>query len=43
MGRFGEPEELIGALLFLAEEGASGFVNGVVLPIDGGFSAYSGV
>ena len=43
MGRFGEPEELIGALLFLAEEGASSFVNGVVLPIDGGFSAYSGV
>ncbi len=43
MGRFGEPEELVGALLFLAEERASGFVNGVVLPIDGGFSAYSGV
>ncbi len=43
MGRFGEPEELVGALLFLAEEGASSFVNGVVLPIDGGFSAYSGV
>jgi NAD(P)-dependent dehydrogenase (short-subunit alcohol dehydrogenase family) len=43
MGRFGEPEELIGALLFLADEGASGFVNGVVIPIDGGFSAYSGV
>lgn len=43
MGRFGEPEELIGALLFLADEGASGFVNGIVLPIDGGFSAYSGV
>ncbi len=43
MGRFGEPEELIGALLFLADEGASSFVNGIVLPIDGGFSAYSGV
>jgi NAD(P)-dependent dehydrogenase (short-subunit alcohol dehydrogenase family) len=43
MGRFGEPEELIGAILFLAEEDVSGFVNGVVLPIDGGFSAYSGV
>lgn len=43
MGRFGEPEELIGALLFLVSEGASSFVNGVVLPIDGGFSAYSGV
>ncbi len=43
MGRFGEPEELIGALLFLASEEASSFVNGIVLPIDGGFSAYSGV
>jgi NAD(P)-dependent dehydrogenase (short-subunit alcohol dehydrogenase family) len=43
MGRYGEPEELIGALLFLADEGASGFITGIVLPIDGGFSAYSGV
>lgn len=43
MDRFGKPEELIGALLFLASEEASGFINGVVLPIDGGFSAYSGV
>jgi NAD(P)-dependent dehydrogenase (short-subunit alcohol dehydrogenase family) len=43
MGRFGEPEELIGALLFLANEEASSFVNGIVLPIDGGFLAYSGV
>jgi NAD(P)-dependent dehydrogenase (short-subunit alcohol dehydrogenase family) len=43
MGRFGEPEELIGSLLFLISEDASSFVNGVVLPIDGGFSAYSGV
>lgn len=43
MDRFGEPEELIGALLFLADEGASSFVNGIVLPIDGGFSAYCGV
>lgn len=43
MNRFGEPEELIGGLLFLADEKASSFVNGVVLPIDGGFSAYSGV
>ena len=43
MGRFGEPEELVGALLFLADEGCSGFVNGVVLPVDGGFHAYSGV
>ncbi len=43
MGRFGESEELIGALLFLASEEASGFVNGVVIPVDGGFNAYSGV
>ncbi|MDF2699567.1 MAG: oxidoreductase, partial [Haloplasmataceae bacterium] len=43
MGRFGEPSELIGALLFLVNEEASSFVNGVVIPIDGGFSAYSGV
>jgi NAD(P)-dependent dehydrogenase (short-subunit alcohol dehydrogenase family) len=43
MGRFGEPAELIGTLLWLASEPASGFVNGVVVPIDGGFSAYSGV
>lgn len=43
MERFGEPEELIGALLFLVDEKASSFVNGIVIPIDGGFSAYSGV
>ncbi len=43
MGRFGEIEELIGATLFLASEKAAGFITGVVLPIDGGFSAYSGV
>jgi NAD(P)-dependent dehydrogenase (short-subunit alcohol dehydrogenase family) len=43
MGRFGETAELIGTLLWLASEPASGFVNGVVVPIDGGFSAYSGV
>lgn len=43
MGRFGEAEELIGVLLFLVSEKASGFVNGVVIPVDGGFSAYSGV
>ena len=43
MGRFGELSELIGALLFLVDERASGFVTGVVLPVDGGYSAYSGV
>ena len=43
MGRFGEPEELVGALLYLVSNEASSFVSGVVLPVDGGFSAYSGV
>ncbi|MBQ1887092.1 MAG: SDR family oxidoreductase [Firmicutes bacterium] len=43
MGRFGKPEELNGALMFLVNEEASSFVTGVVLPVDGGFSAYSGV
>lgn len=43
MGRFGETEELIGATLFLMSEDASGFVDGVVIPIDGGYAAYSGV
>ncbi len=43
MGRFGNSEELIGAVLFLINEEAAGFINGVVLPIDGGFNAYSGV
>lgn len=43
MGRFGETEELEGGLLFLVNEKAAGFITGVVLPVDGGFSAYSGV
>ena len=43
MGRFVETEELIGATLFLMSEEASGFVDGVVIPIDGGYAAYSGV
>ena len=43
MGRFGDSEELIGAVLFLINEDAASFINGVVLPIDGGFSSYSGV
>ncbi len=43
MGRFGQPEELNGALLFLLNNAAAGFITGVTLPIDGGFSAYSGV
>ena len=43
MGRFGKTEELEGGLLFLLNNDAAGFITGVVLPIDGGFSAYSGV
>ena len=43
MGRFGEPDELVGAVLFLLDNNAASFITGVVLPIDGGFSAYSGV
>ena len=43
MGRFGTPEELLGALLFLVDEKVASFVTGIVIPVDGGFSAYSGV
>ena len=43
MGRFGESEELEGGLLFLLNNKAASFITGVVLPIDGGFSSYSGV
>ena len=43
MGRFGAAEELLGTLLYLVDEHSSGFVTGVVIPVDGGFSAYSGV
>ena len=42
MGRFGEPEDLFGAVLWLLSP-ASAFVTGIVVPVDGGFSAYSGV
>ncbi len=42
MGKFGEPEDLIGTTLWLCSEGSS-FVTGIVVPIDGGFSAFSGV
>jgi NAD(P)-dependent dehydrogenase (short-subunit alcohol dehydrogenase family) len=41
-GRFGEPNELLSTLIWLCSSGAS-FVNGVVVPVDGGFSIYSGV
>lgn len=42
MGRYGEPEDLISTTLWLCDD-ASSFVTGVVVPIDGGFSAFSGV
>jgi NAD(P)-dependent dehydrogenase (short-subunit alcohol dehydrogenase family) len=42
MGRFGEPEDLLGTVLWLLSP-ASKFVTGIVVPVDGGFSAYSGV
>lgn len=42
MGRFGEPQDLLGTLLWLVSD-ASGFVTGVVVPVDGGFSAFWGV
>ena len=43
MGRFGEADELEGSLLFLVNNKAASFITGVVIPVDGGFSAYSGV
>lgn len=43
MNRFGDSEELLGGMLFLLNNEAASFITGVVLPIDGGFSAYSGV
>ncbi len=42
MGRFGEPDDLIGTLIWLVSPAAK-FVTGIVVPVDGGFSAYSGV
>lgn len=42
MGRFGDPDDLIGPMLWLLSP-ASAFVTGIVLPVDGGFSAFSGV
>ena len=43
MRRFGVPEDLTGSLVFLCDEQYSGFITGIVLAVDGGFSAYSGV
>jgi len=42
MGRFGQAEELIGTVMWLISDAAK-FVTGIVVPIDGGFSAFSGV
>jgi NAD(P)-dependent dehydrogenase (short-subunit alcohol dehydrogenase family) len=43
MAKYGSPEDLTGALLWLVSDQAAGFVTGTIIPIDGGFSAYSGV
>lgn len=43
MRRFGVPEDLLGTLVYLCDNKASGFVTGIVIPVDGGFMAYSGV
>ena len=43
MKRFGDPQDLLGTLLWLADENAAGFVTGIVVPVDGGFNAYAGV
>lgn len=43
MKRFGEPEDLLGVVLWLVDDNQSGFVTGITVPVDGGFSAYSGV
>ena len=43
LGKFGGPENLVGALLWLVSDDAAGFVTGTVIPVDGGFSAFSGV
>ena len=43
MNRFGTPDDLTGTLLWLVDDKSSCFVNGVVVPVDGGFAAYSGV
>jgi NAD(P)-dependent dehydrogenase (short-subunit alcohol dehydrogenase family) len=42
-GKYGKPEDLVGTLLWLLSDDASGFVTGQVIAIDGGFSAFSGV
>ncbi len=43
MDRFGEPSEMLGAIEFLVDNKKASFITGVIIPIDGGFNAYSGV
>ncbi|MCG5102482.1 SDR family oxidoreductase [Oceanobacillus alkalisoli] len=43
MKRFGDPEDLLGTMIWLVDENMSGFVTGITVPVDGGFMAYSGV
>ena len=43
MGRFGSPEDLMGTLLWLVSDEAAGFVTGMVIAVDGGFSSFAGV
>lgn len=43
MKRFGNPEDLLGTMLWLVDENSSGFITGITVPVDGGFLAYSGV
>ncbi|ALS28621.1 dioxygenase [Paenibacillus sp. 32O-W] len=43
MRRFGEPADLLGTLIWLADDSMSGFITGITVPVDGGFMAYSGV
>lgn len=43
MCRFGDPEDLLGTLIWLVDDNMSGFVTGITVPVDGGFMAYSGV
>jgi NAD(P)-dependent dehydrogenase (short-subunit alcohol dehydrogenase family) len=43
MRRLGDPQELVGTLIWLCDEKMSGFVTGITVPVDGGFMAYSGV
>jgi NAD(P)-dependent dehydrogenase (short-subunit alcohol dehydrogenase family) len=43
MRRFGQPDDLLGTLIWLVDESMSGFITGITIPVDGGFMSYSGV